>query len=557
MEALDAIRANQSLRQLVVLPTGTGKTVLFAELAKDFAQHGRVLILVHRDELVRQTVAKLTDTGLTDIGIMEGVKSNPRANITVASVQTMARDARMIAWLRNGKAILAITDEAHHAPAPTYQKVINYALAPRGLHVGFTATPDRETQKQYQRRTRKGIMSGTTLTAGMGKVFDSLSYYRSFTDMVGEGWLCDVVPAQAQTTAHLASVPMTGGDWQEGALGQALVEARADQDIVSAWETSAKGRATIAFLPTVETSQLVRDAFLERGYRAEHVDGATPHEVRQAIYGRLRDGTTQVVTNCMVLTEGFDEPSVSCIIVGRPTQSRALFAQMIGRGSRLHPDKSECVVLSLVNHDLDLPPLTLQTFLDDKGWENGESLSSRKRKLAETGPDITEDDHALKVEAIAFRQAFIQQARASLIWRKVGPSWHLTAGKEGSIKLIPQGEKWEVSLGEKLLADTPLPLDGAVAIAETYVRGTGGAKLSDANADWRKAQPTPAQITLATKLGISHQGLTKGEVSDLISEKMSEPATPKQIAYARKLGHPNPEAATKRELMAYIGSHKR
>ena len=323
VDSIESEAANGTRKQLAVLPTGTGKTVIFTELAKRRQLIGRTLILVHRDELVRQTVSKFRDSGMDNIGIIEASHNDVRSPVTVASVQTLSRDARLIQYLKHGKAHTIITDEAHHAPAQTYRKVVQFCLHELGIHVGLTATPDRETQKQYRRRMKNDKTAfGISLTAGMGSVFDKLVYYRPLTDMIAEGWLSDIVPATVQTATDLHNVKMTAGDWQEGELGKALEQARADIDIVSAWERSARGRATIAFLPTVKTSRLVASEFERRGYTAEHVDGNTPNEIRQDIYKRLREGRTQVVTNCMILTEGFDEPSVSCIIVGRPTQSR-------------------------------------------------------------------------------------------------------------------------------------------------------------------------------------------------------------------------------------------
>ncbi len=486
IEAINAVNETAQKRQLICLPTGTGKTVLFAELVKQRQHLGRSLILVHRDELVRQAKNKCHDTGLDNVGIIEAGQNDVSANVTIASVQTLSRINRAEQYLDYGPAITLIIDEAHHAPAPTYRNVVSWLLDPEGLLVGVTATPDRETQKTYMRRNKRGNTSvGTTLTAGMGAVFDTLTYYQPLTDMIAEGWLADLVPATIKTDIDLHSVAKTAGDWQDGALGSAMEKAKTQIDIVSAWQQCATDRPTLAFLPTVATSKAVCEEFTNRGIMAEHIDGTTPFEIRQDVYARLRNGTTQVITNCMVLTEGFDEPAISCIIVARPTNSRGLFAQMVGRGSRLHPNKTDCLVLSVVDHSLDLDPVTLQTFLDDKGWKDGQKLSERKTEVAEEpipeifdGPDVT-------AEAIQFVQAFKRKANAGLVWHKSGSAWRLYAGKDkGWVILIPVPsgdiEHWQPKLANgDLITNCPLPLDGAVAESEQWVRHNGTAIISN------------------------------------------------------------------------------
>lgn len=568
LEAIEAVEASPSHKQLVCLPTGTGKTVMFAEIAKRRQAIGSTLILVHRDELVRQAVAKLNDAGLHNVGIIQAEQNSLYEPITVASVQTLSRPKRARMFLEaQGPMATIIIDEAHHAPAPTYRQVVDWLLARTsegcdidGLLLGVTATPDRETQRTYMRRSKSGGMAvGTTLTTGMGAVFDSLTYYRPLTDMIAEGWLVDLVPGTVDTDIDLASVKQTAGDWQEGALGAAMVAANSQVDIVRAWELSASDRPTIAFLPTVETSRMVAAEFERHGYTAEHIDGTTPNELRQDTYRRLREGTTKVVTNCMVLTEGFDEPCVSCIIVARPTNSRSLFAQMVGRGSRLFPGKDDCLVLSVVDHSLDIDPVTLQTFLDDKGWQDGQKLSARKEEQAAAISEFI--DAGLNSEAIAFTQAFKAKAKASLTWRKVGPTWRIFGGREHgwiSLKPVPNGETehWlPVTDNGLSIVNEPLPIDGAVSVTEQWLREHNVATVSDPNAKWRNDEPSEAQLSLARKMKLNITGMNKGQVSDLIGDKAAAEATPQQIKYARYLGHPSPDTATKRELQIWIGQH--
>ena len=511
-EALEAIKRSSSNRQLVSLPTGTGKTVIFAELLRQ-RSHQRSLVLVHRDELVRQTVAKCADVGLS-VGVIKADRDDASAPVVVASVQTLSRDKRLVHYLRYGAPATVIVDEAHHAPAPTYRKILG--ATPSALVVGFTATPDRSTKATF---TTKSGRPMETLTGGMGSVWEQLVYYRSLTDMIAEGWLSDVVPGVVRTNMNLRDVPQSGGDFTSSDLGEALEEAHVEVPIVDAWLQAANGRPTIAFFPTVKTSQLAANQFNEQGISAQHVDADTSTEVRQLIYTSLRDGTTSVITNCMVLTEGFDEPCVSCIIVGRPTRSRSLFAQMIGRGTRLYPNKLDCVVLSVVSHDLDISPVTLQTFLDDPGWPNQQPLALRKRQVAE---DMEAEIEA-KAEAIRFRQAFVQSTKAKYLWYNVRGMWTMRTSS-GSIRVSPLADgRYATSIitdRESRLLCHDLPLDGAIAQAERWASEHGQDRLANPEASWRGELPTPKQRAFARKLGIHVDGLSRGEVSDLIDRAL-------------------------------------
>lgn len=555
-EALSAILESPSNAQLVVLPTGTGKTVLFAALAEKRAPSGRVLILVHRDELVRQTINKLRDIDLIAGVVKADELDGYRTQFTVASVQTLSRARHMAEYKTYGPARTLIIDEAHHSPARTYRDIIEQCKAPTGLLVGFTATPDRESQASYLRRKKHEL--GHSFSVGMGAIYDTLTYYRSLTDMIGEGWLCDLVPATIQTDIDLTSVSTSAGDWSAGELGATMTRKHAQTDITTAWELSAIRRPTLCFTPTVEMSRLVESEFTKRGHKVEHIDGTTPFEARQNIYSRLRDGTTQIVTNCMVLTEGFDEPTISCVIVARPTKSRSLFAQMVGRGTRLAPGKTDCLVLSVVDHNLDLSPVTLQSFLDDLGWTDGEKLSDRKTVVAKEKALAATEETELHAEALRFVQAFQKRNGAKLSWKKLGASWRLNLGKKGWVVVTPglYDRKYDVLLnGANQLED--IDLSAAVVWAEQFAAENGTKTLNDPNAKWRKLIPTPEQITLAEKFKIDTINKTRGELADAITDHTIEPATKAQIGFMRYLGwQGNPDTMTKLEARRWIGKNK-
>lgn len=558
IECLEASENSQSNKQLVVLPTGTGKTVIFSELAKRRQKLGRVLILVHRDELVRQTKAKCHANGLKNVGVIKAKDDDVDSQITIASVQTLSRDIRMARYEYFGKADTLIIDEAHHAPARTYRDIITECS--KGLVIGFTATPDRESQASFMRRKKHEL--GHTFSASMGDIFDELVYYRSLVDMIGEKWLVDLVPGIVETNMDLDKVAKSRGDWQDGALGAEMTKAHVEIDIVQAWKNGAQGRPTIAFLPTVETSKMVADEFNKSGIAAEHVSATTDLDLRQEMYKRLRTGETKVITNCMVLTEGFDEPSVGCIVVARPTQSRSLFAQMVGRGTRLHPGKSDCLVLSVVDKALDLSPVTLQKFLDLKGWKDGQKLTDHQKEVVQEAKQEQIEKDLEVQEAFIFVQAFKKTSRANLNWRAMGGNWRMKLGKEKWIAIVSDGKRedgtelWEVHLPNNAILP-PQPIDGAVALAETWARENGGIALADPTAEWRNNKPSQEQIDLAQKRGITvTPEMTKGQIADAISESLDKPASPRQLAYAKSLGWVgNEHLATFEELRKWLGAN--
>src|SRR5690554_5351129 len=272
-------------RPLVVHPTGTGKTVTFSHLIAQRAGTGRALVLVHRDELANQTVDKinLVAPELTT-GVVKAERNEVDRDVVVASVQTIHRDNRLAALLAAGPVETVVVDEAHHAPAPTWTKVLTglgsySSYGP--LTVGFTATPERD---------------GKSLG-----VWEKVVSYMSIREAIYAGYLCGVTGQTVQTSMDLGNVRKTRGDYADGSLGDELENSGAIEEIADAYLTYAKDRKGVAFTPTVATAEHLAAALVARGIKAEMVSGQTPTEERRAILGRLKSGATQVVTNCAVL----------------------------------------------------------------------------------------------------------------------------------------------------------------------------------------------------------------------------------------------------------------
>ncbi len=329
-------------RPALLLATGLGKTVIFAELARHMAvATWRPLILVHRDELVRQTVDKLhaADPGLS-IGVIQGPRLEMfGTDVVVASVQTLIRRLPSIAPARFD---VIIVDECHHAAAKSYRAILehfgSFDLSSKALTLGVTATMARGDKQ------------------GLGEVWDDVVFERDIQFGVEHEFL---VGAEVRTV-KLAGLD-TGkvrkgvdGDFAPGALAKAMSGAGAGPIVARAYAEFARSdgrlRRGIVFTATVETASAWAADFRELGVRADVVTGETPPEERQAIYARVAAGTSDVILSVMVLTEGFDLPAVEVAVIGRPTKSMPLLTQMVGRVLRPSPatGKTAALVIDVV-----------------------------------------------------------------------------------------------------------------------------------------------------------------------------------------------------------------
>lgn len=305
---------------LMVSPTGSGKTVIAAELMRRCREAGqRSLFLAPRRELIAQASAKLEALGVPHGIILAG---DPRSNLhsmtQVASVDTLRvrRDRIVLPDPR-----LIVIDEAHLYATKIRQELLN--RWPSATRLGLTATPCRRDGR------------------GLG-MFDELTEAATVAQLTAAGILC---PARYFSIAEpdLRKVRIVAGDYQRAELAQAMTPLVAD--IPATWLERAAGRRTAVFAVNVAHSVALRDAFLVQGVAAEHVDGATPLGERAAIFDRFARGVTQVLTNCSLVSYGYDLPVLDCIVLARPTRSLALYLQMIGRGLRSAPAKRDCLVL--------------------------------------------------------------------------------------------------------------------------------------------------------------------------------------------------------------------
>jgi superfamily II DNA or RNA helicase len=329
--AKEAIQAewNKGIQKtLLVLPTGTGKTIVFCGLIEDCVREGeRVLVLAHRGELLDQAADKLSkSTGLgcaTEKAEESCLGSWYR--VVVGSVQSLMREKRLQQFDPNYFNSI-IVDEAHHCISDSYQRVLKYFSQAKVL--GVTATPDRGDMRN------------------LGQYFESLAYEYTLPKAIKEGYLCPIKAQTIPIKLDLTGVGMQAGDFKSSDLSTAL-----DPYLYQIADEMAKccmDRKTVVFLPLIKTSQKFAEILAGKGFRAAEVNGESAD--RERLLKDFDEGRYNVLCNSMLLTEGWDCPSVDCIVVLRPTKIRSLYAQMVGRGTRLHPGKDHLLLLDFLWH---------------------------------------------------------------------------------------------------------------------------------------------------------------------------------------------------------------
>jgi DNA repair protein RadD len=312
-------------RVIIVCPTGGGKTVIAAEIIRARTQrYEPVLVLAHRREIITQTQRKLSEHGIRSGIIQAGFDPRPMEAVQVASIQTLWSRAMRSDAMELPPAHLLIVDECHHCPATTYRKIIE--AFPDAILVGLTATPCRGDGR------------------GLGGLFDVIIETPQVAELVGQGYLVKT-RVYAPLDPDLRGVRTVAGDYVESQLAERMDRDVLVGNIVSHWHRYSERRKTVAFAVNVAHSVHIRDEFLKSGVRAEHLDGSTLKHERDAILARLANGETELVANCMVLTEGWDMPAVGCCILARPTRKMGLYRQMIGRVLRPADRKPDAIVL--------------------------------------------------------------------------------------------------------------------------------------------------------------------------------------------------------------------
>lgn len=330
-EAKEAVQAqwqSGNLRTLLVLPTGTGKTIVFSKLIEDCVRDGeRVLVLAHRGELLDQAADKLSQaTGLgCAVEKAESTCLGSWFRVVVGSVQSLMREKRLSQFDPDYFNSI-IVDEAHHCISDSYQRVLSHFDQAKVL--GVTATPDRGDMRN------------------LGEYFQTLAYEYTLPKAIKEKYLSPIKAQTIPLKLDLTGVGIQSGDFKAGDLGTALDPYL--HQIADEMAQHCRGRKTVVFLPLIKTSQKFRDILATRGFQAAEVNGNSPD--RAEILTDFDAGRYNVLCNSMLLTEGWDCPSVDCIVVLRPTKIRSLYSQMVGRGTRLYPGKDHLLLLDFLWH---------------------------------------------------------------------------------------------------------------------------------------------------------------------------------------------------------------
>lgn len=372
-EAIQAVldaRERGLQRVVVVLPTGAGKTVIFSSLLR-ILRRSRALVVAHRSELLDQAIDKLRRILGPDrrIAKEQADERAPReADVVVASLRSLSTE-RIARLTAERPFDLVIYDECHHAPADDNQRVLRelgaFQRGWEGLLVGFTATTGRGDRR------------------GLEEVFQEIVYTRSLPEMIRDGYLVGLRGVRVTTEEDLTSITGSpSADFGVGELAE-MVDIRGRNALVARTiQELCRDRKTLVFCVTVQHARNLAKALNEVGVTAAPVWGEMPPEARAEVLQGLATGELHAVTNVGVLTEGFDEPTISAVAMARPTRSESLYAQCVGRGTRLAPDKEDCLVLDFV----DLSDLSLVTL---------PSLFGMPSQLDLLGEDVVEAEERL------------------------------------------------------------------------------------------------------------------------------------------------------------------
>ena len=467
---------------LLVLPTGTGKTIVFSAVANDCVRQGkRVLILAHRGELLEQAADKLQKS--TGLGCaVEKAEESCKGSwfrVVVGSVQSLMQEKRLNSFPGEYFGTI-IVDEAHHCISDSYQKVLQHF--PKAKVLGVTATPDRGDMRN------------------LGVYFEQIAYEYTLPDAIRQGYLCPIKALTIPLKIDISSVGISSGDFKVGEIGTALDPYL--EQIATEMEKHCQNRKTVVFLPLIKTSQKFRDILNRHGFSAAEVNGNS--QDRAEVLKDFDEGKYNVLCNSMLLTEGWDCPSVDCIIVLRPTKVRSLYSQMVGRGTRLNQGKEHLLLLDFLwmteRHDLCHPAALI--------CEDPEVAQKMTENLAKN-PEVAVDIEAAEQTASEDVQRDREEALAKL----------LAEQKRKKSRLVDPLQ-YEMSIQDMDLRN--------------YVPPFG----------WAMQPPTENQKQTLEKLQINPEGVDNAGKAEMLIEKVRQRkdmnmATPRQIRQLENRGFVN------------------
>lgn len=481
---------------VVCLPTGSGKTVIFSELAR--MARRQVLVLAHREELLTQAQAKLQAAVGRDkfVAIEQADLRAPQdAHIVVASIRSLHED-RLRNLLKGRDFGLILYDECHHAVAEDNQRVLRQLGCFRqdwtGTLLGLTATTNRADGQ------------------GLDAVFERIVYERGISDLMQAGWLVRLRGYRIATEADLRNLRSGGRDFDDAELAEAVDIEERNGLVARSIQELARDRRTVVFCVTVNHARNLAHALNRLGVPAGIVYGDMKPDRRKAALSDFRAGRTAVLTNVGVLTEGFDDPGVSCIAMARPTRSEALYAQCVGRGTRLAPGKSDCLVLDFVDLS-DLSLVSLPSLMGMPGELNlqGEDVEEARQtwqRIQIEAPGMELLPGVITLGEIQERAAGFDpltrtvdpnvRAISALAWESLGArglALHVVRGAGRLVELLivtdrARGKRWQVSVDDREVARFSR-IEDAVEAVDWEVSQMGEQAYASAlpEAPWRTA----------------------------------------------------------------------
>jgi ATP-dependent helicase IRC3 len=526
-EALDAINTFSDKginRQLVVLPTGAGKTVIFSHLPQTKNDSLPMLVLAHRAELLYQAKEKIGwSNPELDIQIEQADNVAGHCDVVVASVPTLGRaeSERILKYPKDYFKSIVI-DEAHHAAAPTYRRILDYFNP--SLLLGVTATPQRS--------------DNTRLT----DVFDEIVYYKTIQDLIEDGYLCSLVGYRIKTETDISGVATNEGDYVASQLEDAIDTPERNAHIVAAYHSLVPESKAIVFCAGVKHANNLASSFSETQVSTEVILGDTSAQDREHILARFKSGETRVLVNVGVLTEGFDEPSIQSIILARPTRSTLLYTQIVGRGTRLYEGKPHCTILDFADTTKGKKPIGLPSLLGlppefDLQGQDLIEVAKKYKELEDYCPGeavrvLDPNDIELAYKRINLfmpppPNEFVQQY-SRYVWAEVAENdFHLGINNNNSLRIYVDAlGRWVVEFryrsqtkNETHILGYPEDMRESFVRADRWITNNFDSKLIESDAAWRSDGPSDAQRKLLKRIGVPvTSDMTKGTASQIISK---------------------------------------